>query len=243
MLTGRVSSIYQLAPQHGPFASFPGVPFGSRNGGLSTFFPHGLLGGAAPPTTAHPLPPRHKMDARLSLLPPPRTKWTRRVTHPVLIGHAASLTPLLANRTRVSPSRSLQTGRASPPPAAGAPAPRRAAMIIMLASSGRMTPRFAGLRPALLSPPMAIPGNAEPNEKECSQLLQARAASPARRCPVRRWRALLLHLVHLGHGPGPAAPCCDAQTRDDPSTGRDLHPVRTGAVEGRASDPHGRAAY
>ena len=25
--------------------------------------------------------------------PPPRTKWTRRVTHPVLIGHAASLTP------------------------------------------------------------------------------------------------------------------------------------------------------
>ena len=25
-------------------------------------------------------------------LPPPRTKWTRRVPHPVLIGHAASLT-------------------------------------------------------------------------------------------------------------------------------------------------------
>jgi len=25
--------------------------------------------------------------------PPPRTKWTRRVLHPVLIGHAASLTP------------------------------------------------------------------------------------------------------------------------------------------------------
>ena len=24
--------------------------------------------------------------------PPPRTKWTRRVPHPVLIGHAASLT-------------------------------------------------------------------------------------------------------------------------------------------------------
>ena len=27
------------------------------------------------------------------LPPPPRTKWTRRVPHPVLIGHAASLTP------------------------------------------------------------------------------------------------------------------------------------------------------
>jgi hypothetical protein len=26
-------------------------------------------------------------------LPPPRTKWTRRVPHPVLLGHAASLTP------------------------------------------------------------------------------------------------------------------------------------------------------
>jgi hypothetical protein len=25
--------------------------------------------------------------------PPPRIKWTRRVPHPVLIGHAASLTP------------------------------------------------------------------------------------------------------------------------------------------------------
>ena len=25
--------------------------------------------------------------------PSPRTKWTRRVPHPVLIGHAASLTP------------------------------------------------------------------------------------------------------------------------------------------------------
>ena len=25
--------------------------------------------------------------------PPPRTKWTRRVPHPVLIGHAASITP------------------------------------------------------------------------------------------------------------------------------------------------------
>ena len=25
--------------------------------------------------------------------PPPRTKWTRRVPHPVLIGHVASLSP------------------------------------------------------------------------------------------------------------------------------------------------------
>ena len=29
----------------------------------------------------------------LEVPPPRRTKWTRRVPHPVLIGHAASLTP------------------------------------------------------------------------------------------------------------------------------------------------------
>jgi len=32
------------------------------------------------------------------LTPPPRTKWTRRVPHPVLIGHAASLTPYRLGR-------------------------------------------------------------------------------------------------------------------------------------------------
>jgi len=31
-------------------------------------------------------------DARRRVTPPPRTKWTRRVPHPVLIGHAASRT-------------------------------------------------------------------------------------------------------------------------------------------------------
>ena len=40
---------------------------------------------------------RREEEARrppsLSLSPPPRTQWTRRVPHPVLIGHAASLTP------------------------------------------------------------------------------------------------------------------------------------------------------
>ena len=39
--------------------------------------------------------------------PPPRTKWTRRVPHPVLIGHAASLTPpaaaAAATRDRAGP--------------------------------------------------------------------------------------------------------------------------------------------
>jgi hypothetical protein len=35
--------------------------------------------------------------------PPPRTKWTRRVPHPVLIGHAASLTPYYVGRGRRQP--------------------------------------------------------------------------------------------------------------------------------------------
>ena len=34
-------------------------------------------------------------DDAAAVLPPPRTKWTRRVPHPVLIGHAASLSQVL----------------------------------------------------------------------------------------------------------------------------------------------------
>ena len=41
--------------------------------------------------------PMNPLDPDLGTPPPPppfsRTKWTRRVPHPVLIGHAASLTP------------------------------------------------------------------------------------------------------------------------------------------------------
>ena len=33
------------------------------------------------------------LRSRAAPPPAPRTKWTRRVPHPVLIGHAASLTP------------------------------------------------------------------------------------------------------------------------------------------------------
>ena len=41
-------------------------------------------GARPPPRGAPPRPPPPP--------PPPRTKWTRRVPRPVLIGHAASLT-------------------------------------------------------------------------------------------------------------------------------------------------------
>ena len=54
---------------------------------------------------------------------PPRTKWTRRVLHPVLIGHAASLTPALQAQIDLDelPERAVQVKR--PPansPGAGA---------------------------------------------------------------------------------------------------------------------------
>ena len=54
----------------------------------------------------------------MQALPPPppssRTKWTRRVPHPVLIGHAASLTPYKSDTPRPSPRTLMQAlgGRA-----------------------------------------------------------------------------------------------------------------------------------
>ena len=57
---------------------------------------------AAPRGASRPPPP-----------PPPRTKWTRRVPHPVLIGHAASLEVHLA-ASRAGQHTSLPIGRRRP---------------------------------------------------------------------------------------------------------------------------------
>ena len=62
--------------------------------------------------------------------PPPRTKWTRRVPHPVLIGHAASL-------GRLSSSRSQRSTRSQPRPPSPPPT---------LAARGRSVPSLE-LRP------------------------------------------------------------------------------------------------
>ena len=45
-------------------------------------------------------------------LPPPRTKWTRRVLHPVLIGHAASNKVFAAasDQTALLPAEARSTG-------------------------------------------------------------------------------------------------------------------------------------
>ena len=71
-------------------------------------------------------------DARApSPPPPPRTKWTRRAPHPVLIGHAASLSQVAA-RARMAAvnaesvaayERMLQNNRPPPPPPYRCPCP------------------------------------------------------------------------------------------------------------------------
>jgi hypothetical protein len=55
------------------------------------------LSGMAPRPLARPPPP-----------PPSRTKWTRRVPHPVLIGHAASLTPYYSLERDVGDTRNVE---------------------------------------------------------------------------------------------------------------------------------------
>jgi hypothetical protein len=55
--------------------------------------------------------PRDRANVPHGPAPPRRTEWTRRVPHPVLIGHAASLTPYYARRSRVPavPPRSVSS--------------------------------------------------------------------------------------------------------------------------------------
>jgi hypothetical protein len=52
---------------------------------------------------------RHALvDSAGEVPPPPRTKWTRRVPHPVLIGRAAvALPPTCVGATSIPPSLSL----------------------------------------------------------------------------------------------------------------------------------------
>jgi len=67
---------------------------------------------APPPPVPSAQPSRQTFDgvacaAPLARNPPPpppsRTKWTRRVPHPVLIGHVASFTPYLSDTSRPKP--------------------------------------------------------------------------------------------------------------------------------------------
>ena len=90
---------------------------------------------------------------------PPRTKWTRRVPHPILIGHAASLTPYRprawsGSRATSGSSGSLPTrrcqGRVHPTASRArvAMAPRAAAAASRAAAAARRRRRPAPLRGA-----------------------------------------------------------------------------------------------
>ena len=75
----------------------------------------------APPTAPHALTPRRSEPGQLRTMtaitspPPSRTKWTRRVPHPVLIGHAA-LTPAPPSRHSPLPLLHNPKTKKCPPP-------------------------------------------------------------------------------------------------------------------------------
>ena len=73
--------VLQVCTNQLPVINFCRAPAVPRHAGAARWL---RRAGAAGRQHKHPPPP-----------PPPRTKWTRRVLYPVLIGHAASLTPPL----------------------------------------------------------------------------------------------------------------------------------------------------
>jgi hypothetical protein len=91
--------------------------------------------------------PRH----RARLAPPPRTKWTRRVPHPVLIGHAESLSGWRRRPSSQATTRSASRcspGAARPPPPSfplripyRISSPRGRGLSILGAGSARPEPR------------------------------------------------------------------------------------------------------
>jgi hypothetical protein len=92
---GWASRGTQVLPNHGAHLVPPAPRPTSGRPACPTRAPPLSLGAAPPPYAqaragVKTPPPRTKWTRRV---PPPRTKWTHRVPHPVLIGHAASLTP------------------------------------------------------------------------------------------------------------------------------------------------------
>jgi len=79
---------------------------------------------------------------RISPPPPPRTKWTRRVPHPVLIGHAMAS---LGGRERTR--RTAGRNRFEPPPARGSGESLRRARRAVKFWSQRQPPLAKGAAP------------------------------------------------------------------------------------------------
>ena len=161
--------------------------------------------------------------------PPPRTKWTRRVPHPVLIGHAASLTPR-TDRTHISPRPAPQP---QPPPRRHGPASSA------LKSAGRVARprwgRLSGRQAHAAYAPPAEPAPCRRPRRGAGRAPSARAAAgpPAvrqvrlRRKEVRRHP----HPRRGGHAPHKTCPV---------STGggtRRVQLVREGGGETSAGAP------
>ena len=97
--------------------------------------------------------------------PPSRTKWTRRVPHPVLIGHAACRRSKSAGapwRTTTRPSRRCgPRARCLPRPALPSPPPRtkwtrRVPHLVLIGHAAPRAPRPAPVPSALSDPPGAL---------------------------------------------------------------------------------------
>jgi hypothetical protein len=94
---GPPALVYSLQPLHKDtvYSRFTKTP-GAGDGGAGRAAGAAARGGGQHARAAHRIGRRGRYRRGAGILyppPPSRTKWTRRVPHPVLIGHAASLTP------------------------------------------------------------------------------------------------------------------------------------------------------
>ena len=127
--------------------------------------------------------------------PPPRTKWTRRVPHPVLIGHAASLTPY----TRLPREARASLSDTHPPPPCEAHASRPHA------PSSRTRPSHASLTRARPAPARAprpshthMRRNANPPTTRPQACRDADAVPPPPSLRTK-WTRRVPHPVLIGH--------------------------------------------
>jgi hypothetical protein len=151
-------------------------PIGVGRVGVACAQSGGCRGSAQRRARARPPQPQQRRDP-----PPPRTKWTRRVPHPVRIGHAASLSQVGGGGDpRRRPARRRARVRA--------PAARRAAREPLL-SGGR--------RDAAAAPPPR--GSARPRGS-APRASRARGAAAGEGC-ARRARRQNLNVVEGGEAP------------------------------------------
>ena len=86
--------------------------------------------------------------------PPSRTKWTRRVPHPVLIGHAASLTRYAADRACAPRPHSLPFPL---PTGASAPSREQLKTCKVVPSRGHLYVSLPSAPPLAFTLPLAVP--------------------------------------------------------------------------------------